>query len=64
MPLDEAFLKETIKVWQPLSAEPLTMADAEEITESMTGFFAALARCVKEAGQASAKIPDDRRDAD
>ena len=48
MSLDEAFLKETIEAWQPLSAEPLTMAEAQEIAESMTGFFAALARCVKE----------------
>ncbi len=63
MPFDETFLKETIEAWQPLSAEPLTMADAREIAESMTGFFAALARCAKEAGQTSAKIPG-RRDAD
>ena len=48
MPLDEAFLKETIKVWQPLSHEPLTRADAEEIATSVLGFFAALARCAKE----------------
>lgn len=63
MPLDEAFLEDTIKAWQPLSAEPLTMADAQEIAESVVGFFSALARCAKEAGQASAKIPG-RRDAD
>jgi len=50
MPFDEAFLKATIDAWQPLSAEPLTMADAQEIAESMTGFFAALARCAREAG--------------
>ena len=49
MPLDEAFLKETIEVWQPLSAEPLTLADAREIAESMTGLFAVLARCAREA---------------
>ena len=55
MTLDEKFLKETIEVWQPLSAEPLTMADAQEIAESMTGFFAALARCAKEAGASSAQ---------
>jgi len=50
MPLNEALLRETIEVWQPLSREPLTMADAQEIAESMTGFFAALARCAREAG--------------
>ena len=49
MPLDDAFLRETIKVWQPLSAEPLTLADAHEIAASMTDFFAALTRCAKEA---------------
>lgn len=49
MPYDERFLKHTIEVWQPLSREPLTMADAQEIAESMTGFFAALARCAAEA---------------
>ena len=63
MRLDEAFLKETIEVWQPLSTEPLTMADAREIAESMTGFFAALARCAKEAGQTSVKFPS-RHNAD
>ena len=63
MPFNEAFLKETIEAWQPLSAEPLTMADAEEIAESMTGFFTVLARCAKEASQASARIPG-RHDAD
>ena len=51
--LSDDFLKDTIKVWQPLSAEPLTAADAREIAESMTGFFAALARCKKEAGARS-----------
>lgn len=49
MPPDEAFLKETIKVWQPLSAKPLTMADAEEISQAMLGFFEALNRCAREA---------------
>ncbi len=49
MPFDEKFLRETIEVWADLSPEPLTMADALEIAESMTGFFAALARCAKEA---------------
>ena len=63
MPFDEAFLMETLEVWQPLSREPLTMADAREIAESMTGFFAALARCAKEAGQGSAQFPG-RRDVD
>lgn len=62
MSFDESFLRETIEIWADLSPEPLTMADAREIAESMTGFFAALARCAKEAGQAPAKFPG-RRDA-
>ena len=62
MPFDERFLRETIEAWADLSPKPLTMADAQEIAESMTDFFTALARCAKEAGQASAKIPG-RRDA-
>ena len=48
MPLGEAFLRETIEVWQPLSREPLTMTDAQEVAERMTEFFAVLARCAKE----------------
>ena len=50
MPLSEAFLKDTLAVWQPLSREPLTKRDTEEIATSMISFFAALARCAKEAG--------------
>lgn len=48
--LSDDFLKDTIATWQPLSAEPLTMADAQEIAASMTDFFSVLARCAKEAG--------------
>ena len=60
MPFDETFLEATIRAWQPLSRKPLTLADAHEIAESMTGLFAALARCAKEAGQASAQFPGRR----
>ena len=39
------FLDETIRVWQPLSKEPLTYADAEEITDNMVvGYFNTLLR--------------------
>ena len=48
MPFDEKFLRETIEVWSDLSPEPLTMADEQEIAESMTGLFSALARCAQE----------------
>jgi len=61
--ITEEFLKDTAETWQPLSPTPLTEADCHEIAVSMIGFFSALARCAREAGQASAKIPG-RRDAD
>ena len=49
MRFDESFLKETRRVWQPLSAEQLTIADAEEISQAVLGFFEALRRCTEEA---------------
>lgn len=55
MPFDEAFLKATLQVWQPLSAEPLTIADAEEISQAVLGFFEALRRCAEEARASSAQ---------
>lgn len=63
MLFDERFLRETTKVWADLSPEPLTLADAHEIADSMMIFFETLRRCAKEASQDSAKIPG-RRDAD
>lgn len=60
MPFDEAFLEMTIKTWQPLSKQPLTMADAQEIAESMIGFFAALARCAKEQRSTAIQKEDGR----
>ena len=42
------FLNETIRVWQPLSKEPLTYADAEEITENMLGLFKVLLKIDQE----------------
>jgi len=33
------FLKKTIKVWQPYSSDRLSLEDAREIAESMTGLF-------------------------
>ncbi len=59
MPFDEAFLKETREVWQPLSATPLTEADCEEIASSMIGLFSALRRCAVEARTRTHK-PDDQ----
>jgi hypothetical protein len=50
MPYDKRFLRETREVWADLSPEQFTEADCHEIASSMLGFFAALARCAKEAG--------------
>ena len=43
------FLDETIRVWQPLSKEPLTHADAEEIIKNAAGYYSTLLRWAKEA---------------
>ncbi len=34
-----AFLKKTIKVWQPYYKRRLTLEDARQIQENVTGFF-------------------------
>ncbi len=36
------FLEKTIEVWQPYSAAPLSLEDAREIAENMTGLFCLL----------------------
>ena len=46
------FLDETIRVWQPLSKELLTYADAEEIIENAVGYYSALLRWAEEASKA------------
>ena len=46
------FLDETIRVWQPLSEEPLTYGDAEEIAENMVGYFNTLLRWAAERSKA------------
>jgi len=35
----EEFLQRTIKFWQPRYPYPLTLEDAREIAENMTGLF-------------------------
>ena len=42
------FLDETIRVWQPLSKEPLTYANAEEIIENTVGYFKVLLKIDEE----------------
>lgn len=41
---DEAFLKRTIKEWQPCSKEPLMLQDAQEIAENVAGLLQVLGR--------------------
>jgi len=41
---DEAFLRRTIDEWQPLSKEPLTLTDAQEICENVRGLLEVLSR--------------------
>ena len=38
----KAFLEKTIQVWQPYSPTPLTLEDAREIAENVTGLFCLL----------------------
>ena len=36
------FLQKTITVWQPYTAEPLSLRSAQEITKNMTDLFSLL----------------------
>lgn len=38
----KSFLEKTIKVWQPYSTAPLSLEDAREIAENVTGLFCLL----------------------
>ena len=51
---DEAFLKRTIDEWQPLSKEPLTLADAQEICDNMVGLFRVLMKIEQRIRQPAA----------
>jgi len=53
---DEAFLRRTIKEWQPLSKEPLTLADAQEICDNMVGLFQVLVRIERRIQQPAAAV--------
>ena len=39
-----ALLRQTIATWQPLSERELTLEDAREIVENLTGYFGVLLR--------------------
>ena len=53
---DEAFLKRTINEWQPLSKEPLTLVDAQEICDNMVGLFQVLVRIERRIQQPAAAV--------
>lgn len=44
----EEFLQRTIKFWQPRYPYPLTLEDAREIAENMTGLFQLLDKLGRE----------------
>jgi hypothetical protein len=50
------FLERTIKVWQPYSPVPLSLEDAREILENMTGLFLFLLELEKKYGKEEKKI--------
>ncbi len=41
--LTDDFLQSTIRVWQPYSSDQLSLEDARQIVENMTGFMTVLA---------------------
>ena len=59
----EVRLREIIKTWQPLSKEPLTLGDAEEILWSVRGFFDTLAKIAAETktGKSEGSAMEDER---
>ena len=50
-------LDNTIQTWQPLSKEPLTYTDAEEILRNTVGFFRVL---MEAAGEAKREQEEER----
>lgn len=53
---NKEFLEKTIKVWQPYSPTPLSLEDAEEIIDNMTGLFEFLIELDKEYGKEEKNI--------
>jgi len=45
------FLEETIKVWQPYSSASLTLEDAREIAETMTGLYSLILELEQKYGE-------------
>ncbi len=53
---DEQFLKETIRIWQPHSPEPLTLEDARVIADNMAELFIYLNDLSKKYDQKETQI--------
>ena len=53
------FLQKTIDVWQPSYKRKLSLEDARQITENMTGFFNTLLEWEKNEGL---KDTEDKKD--
>ena len=45
------FIQKTIEVWQPYSEAPLSLEDAREIAENMTGLFSFLIELERKYGK-------------
>jgi len=50
------FLEKTIQVWQPHTPIPLSLEDAREIAENMTGLFSFLLELEEKYGKEEEKI--------
>ena len=50
------FLGKTIKVWQPYSSASLSLENAREIAESITGFLLLLSKWGQTDGQKEKKV--------
>lgn len=50
----KAFLEKTIQVWQPYSPVPLTLEDAREIADNVTGLFCLLNELEQKYGKKEA----------
>ena len=49
------FLEKTIQVWQPYSEAPLSLDDAREIAENMTGLYALILKLEQKYGKDKTK---------
>jgi len=53
---NKEFLEKTIEVWQPYYPSPLSMEDAREIAETMTGLCTLIFELEKKYGKEETKL--------